>query len=171
MASRQAETSLLGALGPSKSRFQLLVGAPKASKSAPRGVQERPIRPWKPPFGLSSLFKGSKRPPRGLQDASRAHLAAMLAPFWSHFGAISKRCCYHVGHVSSLKAPLPRALDPRSQAWRNARERLNPPPPTGEPSVLDRALEASCSKLMEAILESMVNHLEQASAFRRAYHF
>ena len=35
--------------------------------------------------------------------------------------------------------------------------------------MLARALKASCSKLMEVVLESMVNHLEQASAFRRAY--
>ena len=142
---------------------------PDGSKSGPRGVQERPIRPWKPPLGRPSLFKGSKRPPRDLQEASRAHLAAILAPFWINFEAISMRCCHHVGHVSSLKAPSPRALDPRSQARRNARERLNPPPPTGEPSVLDRALECFWNKLMEVKLESMVNHLEQACAFRRAY--
>ena len=120
-----AETSLLGGLGPSKSRFQLLFWAPKASKSAPRGIQERPIRPWKPSSGLSSLFKSSKRPPRRLQETSRAHLAAMLVPCWSNFPAHSKRCCRHVGHISSLKAASPRALDPRPKAWRNARERLN----------------------------------------------
>ena len=37
--------------------------------------------------------------------------------------------------------------------------------------MLDRALEYSWSKLMEPILESMVNHLEQAYTFRRAYNF
>jgi len=123
LAPGNAETSLLGGLWPSKSRFQLLFWAPKASKSAPRGIQERPIRPWKPSSGLSSLFKSSKRPPRALQEASRAHVATILAPFWTNVEAISMRCCPHVGHVSSLKAPSPRALDPRPQAWRNARER------------------------------------------------
>ena len=44
-------------------------GVPKASKR----LQERPIRSWKPPLGRPSLFKGSKRPPRALQEASRAH--------------------------------------------------------------------------------------------------
>ena len=92
------------------------LGGPKASKSAPRGIQERPIRPWKPSSGLSSLFKSSKRPPRRLQETSRAHLAAMLVPCWSNFATHSKRCCHHVGHVSSLNAPSPRALHPRSQA-------------------------------------------------------
>ena len=49
----------------------------------------------------------------------------MLVPFWNNFGAIFERCCHHVVHFSSLKASSPRALDPMSQAWRNARERLN----------------------------------------------
>ena len=96
------------------------------ARRPPRGVQERPIRLWKPPLRRPSFFKGSKRPPRDLQEASRAHLAAILAPCLINVEAISMRCCHHVGHVSSLKAPSPRALDPTSQAWRNARERLNP---------------------------------------------
>ena len=50
-------------------------------------------------------------------------MAAMLVPCWSNFGTISKRCCHHVGHVSSLKAPSPRGLSPTPQARRNARER------------------------------------------------
>ena len=83
----------------------LLFSAPRASKSAPRGVQERFIRLWKASFGLPSLFQGLKRPPGRLQEASRAHLAAMLAVFWSNFATHSKRCCHHVGHASSLKAP------------------------------------------------------------------
>ena len=95
------------------------------ARRPPRGVHERPIRPWKLPLRRPSLFKGSKRPPRDLQEASRAHLAAILAPFGINFEAISMQCCHHVGHVSSLKAPSPRALDPRPKAWRNARERLN----------------------------------------------
>ena len=99
-------------------------GGPKASKSAPRGIQERSIRPWKPSSGISSLSKSSKRPLRRRQETSRAHLAAILVPCWSNFAAQSKRCCHHVGHVSSLKAASPRALDPRPKAWRNARERL-----------------------------------------------
>ena len=33
-------------------------------ESAPRGVQERPISPWKPPLGRPSFFKVSQRPPR-----------------------------------------------------------------------------------------------------------
>ena len=97
------------------------LGGPKASKSAPRGIQERSIRPWKPSSGISSLSKSSKRPPRRRQETSRAHLATILVPCWINFEAISMRCCHHVGHVSSLKAPSPRALDPRSQARRNAR--------------------------------------------------
>ena len=129
LAPGNAETSLLGGLWPSKSRFQLLFLAPKASKSAPRGIQERPIRPWKPSSGLSRLFKGSKRPPRALQEASRAHFAAILPPFWTNVETILMRCCPHVGHVSSLKAPSPRALDPRPQARRNARS--DPPPTSG----------------------------------------
>ena len=84
---------------------RLLFSAPRASKSAPRGVQERFIRLWKASFGLPSLFQGLKRPPGRLQEASRAHLAAMLAVFWSNFATHSKRCCHHVGHSSSLKAP------------------------------------------------------------------
>ena len=100
---------------------QLLFSAPRTSKSAPRGVQERFIRLWKASFGLPSLFQGLKRPPGRLQEASRAYLAAMLAVFGSNFATHSKRCCHHVGHVSSLKAPSPRALHPRPQARRNAR--------------------------------------------------
>ena len=95
------------------------------SRRHPRGVQERPIRPWKPPLGRPSFFKGSKRPPRALQVASRAHLAAILAPCLINFEASSMRCCPCFSHVSSLKAPSPRALDPRPKAWRHARERLN----------------------------------------------
>ena len=92
-------------------------GGPKASKSAPRGIQERPIRPWKPSSGLSSLFKSSKKPPRRLQETSRAHLAPVWVRFGNSFAGTSMPCCHHVGHVSSLKAPSPRALDPRSKAW------------------------------------------------------
>ena len=101
------------------------LGGPKASKSAPRGIQERSIRPWKPSSGISNLSKSSKRPPRREQETSRADLAAILVPCWSNFAAHSKRCCPCFSHVSSLKAPSPRALDPRPKAWRNARERLN----------------------------------------------
>ena len=93
------------------------------SRRVPRGVQERPIRPWKPSLGLSSFFQGSKKPQRRLTETSRANLTAMLVPFWSNFATHSKRCCHHVGHVSSLKAPSPRALNPTPQARRNARER------------------------------------------------
>ena len=75
-------------------------GAEQAVLGAPGGLQEAPKRP---------------------QEASRADLAAMLPPCWSHFGAPLKRFCHHVGHIASLKAPSTRALDPRSQARRNAR--------------------------------------------------
>ena len=112
-------------LGRPRADQDYFVSTPKSSKSAPRGIQERPIRPWKPPLGRPSLFKGSKRPPRALQVASRAHLAAILAPCLINFEASSMRCCPCFSHVSSLKAPSPRALDPRPKAWRNARERLN----------------------------------------------
>ena len=95
-----------------------------SARRPPRGVQERPLRLWKPPLRRPSFFKGSKRPPRGLQEASRAHLAAILAPCLIDFEASSMRCCPCFSHVSSLKAPSPRALDPRPKAWRNARELL-----------------------------------------------
>ena len=87
----------------------------------PRAVQERPVRPWKHPLGRPSLFNGSKRPPRDLQETSRGHLAAIFAQMLINFEVISMRCCRHVGHVSSLKASSPRALDPMPQARRNAR--------------------------------------------------
>ena len=63
---------------------EFFCSAPEASKSAPRGVQERPVSPWKPPFGRPSLFKGSKRPPRGLQGPFRSHVGTILEPFCSH---------------------------------------------------------------------------------------
>ena len=47
------------------------------------------------------------------------------------------RCCHHVGHVSSLRAPSPRALDPRPQARRNARERSAAPCFAGVRGVLN----------------------------------
>ena len=106
------------------------------ARRPPRGVQERPIRLWKPPLRRPSFFKGSKRRPRDLPEASRAHLAAILAPFWTNVEAISMRCCHQVGHVSLLKAPSPRALEPRPQAQRNARERLNNPRKAETPSVV-----------------------------------
>ena len=122
LAPKMAETCVGIPLGAAKSRSRLLFSAPSATQEASKSA---PISPWKTHLGRPSLFKSSKRPPRGLQEASRAHLAAMLVPFWSHFGAISKRCCHHVGHVSLLKAPSPRAFSPTPQARRNARERLN----------------------------------------------
>ena len=71
-----AETSLLGGLGPSKSRFQLLFWAPRPPKTAPRAFQEP-----------------SKTAPRGLQQAKKLqeasgepfgiHLDSMSDPIWT----------------------------------------------------------------------------------------
>ena len=94
-----------------------------SARRPPRGVQERPIRLWKPPLRRPSFFKGSKRPPRDLQEASRAHSAAILAPFGINFEAISMQCCHYVGHASSLQASSPRALDPGSN---NRHKRKSP---------------------------------------------
>ena len=38
-----------------------------APKNGPRASQERPISPWKPPLSRPSIFKSSKRRPRGPQ--------------------------------------------------------------------------------------------------------
>ena len=78
----------------------------------------------------------------------------MLPPCWSRI----------LAEGSFAKGPRSKVPGPAECA-----KRLNPPPPTGEPSVLNGALECSWSKMMEVKLESMVNHLEQACAFRRAY--
>ena len=63
-------------LGAAKSRSRLLLFGPG---STPRGFQERPISPWKPPLSRPSLFNSSNTPPRGLQDASRASLGPLGA--------------------------------------------------------------------------------------------
>ena len=67
LAPRHAETDLLGGLGPSKSRFQLLFWGPRRvqerSKRRPRG-QRRPEQISRPP----------KWAPRSIWD-----------PFWRHF--------------------------------------------------------------------------------------
>ena len=47
------------------------------------------------------------------------------------------RCCPRFSHVSSLKAPSARALDPRPKARRNARERSAAPCFAGVRGVLD----------------------------------
>ena len=112
MASQRCSPYLPFASGRSVS------GHLEAILSAPRWLQEASKL-------LSFGSRGLQTPPRRPQEASRADLPAILSPFWSHFGALSKRFCHHVGHFSSLKASSPRALDPRPQAWRNARERLN----------------------------------------------
>ena len=72
-----AETSLLGGLGPSKSSFQLLFWAPRPPKTAPRALQEP-----------------SKTAPRGLQQAKKlqeasgepcgTHLDSILDPIWTY---------------------------------------------------------------------------------------
>ena len=76
-----AETSLLSGLGPSKSRFQLLVWAPKASKSAPRAFQEASKRPP----GCQDNSKSSARGPR---VDFRPDLKPVWARISSRFGAI-----------------------------------------------------------------------------------
>ena len=76
-----AETSLLSGLGPSKSRFQLLFWAPKASKSAPRAFQEASKRPP----GCQDNSKSSARGPR---VDFRPDLKPVWARISSRFGAI-----------------------------------------------------------------------------------
>ena len=64
LAPRHAETRLLGALGPSRSRFQYLLGGP-------RGLQERPKRhPRAPHTSLEALVWPIK-PFQELQEASK----------------------------------------------------------------------------------------------------
>ena len=155
LAPKMAETCLGIPLGAAKSCSRLLFLAPRAPQEASKSA---PSAPGSPPFADQAFL----RAPRHLQEAPKRPPRPIWQPCWHHFGAISKRCCHCVGHVSSLKAPSPRAVHPRSQAmfvgvpWpralnptpqarRNARERLNPPPPTGEPSVLDQVLESSCT--------------------------
>ena len=87
--------------------------APEASKSVPRAFQERSTSPWKPHLSRPSLFQSSKSPPRGLQDASRAHLANILAQFWSHFKAILEPCLEpFFAERSSAKGPPPKVPGP-----------------------------------------------------------
>ena len=65
-------------------------------RTAPRAPQEAsksaPYAPGRPPWPYQAFLSA----PRGFQETSRAHLAAMLASFWSYFGAISKRYCHQL---------------------------------------------------------------------------
>jgi len=62
---------------------------------APRGLQETS---WSFPRGIPD---GSRRPrcskmaPGWLQDASRAHLGAILGPLWTHFDTMLRPCPPH----------------------------------------------------------------------------
>ena len=99
---------------------------PQARRNARERLNKLPQNSsWTGQESLKTAFFQLGRPPRRLQETSRAHFAPVWVPFGSNFAGMSMPCCHHVGHVSSLKAPSPRALDPRPQAWRNARERLN----------------------------------------------
>ena len=88
MAPRQAETGLLGGLGPSKSRFQLVF-------FCPGGLQERSKRPTGGENKGKIRTPIAKRPPRALQDALGSHFGAIFEPFGCHFGA-------HVGTILEL---------------------------------------------------------------------
>ena len=71
---RQAETGLLGGLGPSKSRFQLLF-------FGPGGLQERSKRPTGGENKRPEQRTIAKRSPRGFQDT-------FWSPLREDFGAI-----------------------------------------------------------------------------------
>ena len=102
LALRQCETSLLGALGPAKSRSQQCFLGPEGLQEASKSA---PYAPGSLHLADQASSRAPKRPPRALQEASRAHLAAILASFCINFETISMLCCPHVGHASSLKAP------------------------------------------------------------------
>ena len=70
---RQAETGLLGGLGPSKSRFQLVF-------FGPGGVQERSKRPTGGENKGPRKRTIAKRPPRGFQDQFGSQLGRILEP-------------------------------------------------------------------------------------------
>ena len=78
LAPRHAETDLLGGLGPSKSRFQLLFWGPRRvqerSKRRPRG-QRRPEQISRPP----------KWAPRSIWDQFGSHFGCQIELFFKDF--------------------------------------------------------------------------------------
>ena len=85
--------------------------APEPSRNAPRAIRKPLETPPEPAKPFQRLQEASKRPPGPIWHT-----------FWNHSGAISKLCWLDVWSCSSR---WPRTLDPRSQARRNVRERLN----------------------------------------------
>ena len=103
---RQAETGLLGGLGPSKSRFQLLFLGPEGSRSAPRGQLEVKIRPpQKEPY------------PGGLQDGSKSvprHILRLFwGAFWSHPGMTLEQFGAQLGSCFCILFSFKQAADAR----------------------------------------------------------
>ena len=82
---RQAETGLLGGLGPSKSRFQLVF-------LGPGGFQERSKRPTGAENKRPEDRIIAKRLPRSLQEGFKTHFGAILGrilePSRDEFGTI-----------------------------------------------------------------------------------
>ena len=112
----------------------------KLSKRAPTTLQERPKRhpiafhkPWKPALSRPSDQESSKRPPRGPQGPPGTPLGLTGTTSRDPPGR-QKRSPGHLQETSrrSPNGPWPNIPGPAECA-----ERLNPPPPTGEPSVLD----------------------------------
>ena len=91
---KKAETSLLGGLGPSKSRFQLLFGGPE-------GLQERPKRHPRALHTSLEAFLWHIKPFQELQGASKTPTRDLQGPFGDHIGTILEQFC------NSFKAMLP----------------------------------------------------------------
>ena len=89
LAPRHAETDLPGALGPSKSRFQLCFFSSKS-------VQERSKR-------LLRDLQAAKRAPRALQEAP----GSILEPFWSYLGVDFRVAATRLKQRSHLIRPIP----------------------------------------------------------------
>ena len=114
LAPNQFETGLLGALGPSRSRFQYLLGGP-------RGLQERPKRhPRAPHTSLEALLWPIK-PFQELQEASKTPTRDLQGSFGTRVGTIWEQCCKHVNAMlppcwSRILAEGSCAKGPRSKA-------------------------------------------------------
>ena len=111
LAPRHAETGLLGALGPSKSRskpsFSLLQEPLRALQEASKSA---PYAPGSSPLAYQALlvFKA----PISLQDVYKRPPGPMWQPCWNHFEAIMQpiRSDVPPPHIGHLK----RALNPRA---------------------------------------------------------
>ena len=149
LAPRQCETSLLGALGLAKSRFQYLL------------------------FGSKSLQQGSKRLPRAFQEACRrprrskrlpgSYFGPVWTPFCTHLDSLWDPLCTHFGlladqqndYFGELRTPwTPWGLE--EQSTRNRRNLSTYAALAGRggefPSWLLEALGAEKTKL-ESLLE------------------